>query len=106
MSPDEPPVRPPAPRMALRRAIFAGLVVFTMALLAAWFLRLSGANGLTWPEGAMFALYVVTLPWIVIGFWNALIGLVILSWTTIRCGGSRRSPRLSPMRRSPSGRRS
>ncbi|WGF88716.1 glucans biosynthesis glucosyltransferase MdoH [Marinivivus vitaminiproducens] len=78
MSPADRSAQPPSPCMPLRRTVFAALVLSTMAGLGAWFLRLFGADGLSWPETAMLALFLLTLPWTVIGLWNAVIGFVIL----------------------------
>src|ERR1700753_1883042 len=61
-----------------RRAIFAALFVVTMAA-SLWL----AASALT-PGGfgildlAALACFAVTLPWMVAGFWNAVIGFVIM----------------------------
>ncbi|MFD2181573.1 glucans biosynthesis glucosyltransferase MdoH [Rhodoplanes azumiensis] len=61
-----------------RRALFAGLVLITMAgllALAAAALAPGGPSGL---DLLLLVLFGVTLPWTVIGFWNAVIGFLIL----------------------------
>ncbi len=62
-----------------RRILFAFLVVATMAGLATAMATLLSVNGWNLPKIAMFAGFLVSLPWTVIGFWNALIGLM-LTW--------------------------
>jgi membrane glycosyltransferase len=68
----------PGERLAVRRIVFFALVGVTMVGLL-WLLAKSlspgGLGALDWLLLAMFA---VTLPWSVIGFWNAAIGFVIL----------------------------
>ena len=61
-----------------RRVLFAVLVTGSMLgllWLAALALEPRGIGGL---DIALIALFAVTLPWIVIGFWNAVIGLLIM----------------------------
>ena len=61
-----------------RRALFAALFAATMAgCLALAALTLTpGGFGIV--DMTLLALFAVTLPWMVAGFWNALIGLVIV----------------------------
>ncbi len=62
----------------VRRISFA-LAVSAMALaLTALMAAALGANGITGAELAVLSLYVLTLPWIVIAFWNAAIGLALM----------------------------
>jgi membrane glycosyltransferase len=68
--------------LAVRRALFATLTVTTicaMITLAALALRPGGIGVL---DIALLALFAVTLPWIVIGFWNAVIGFIIMRFAT------------------------
>src|SRR5262245_19347018 len=68
---------PPAP-LTLRRALFFVLVSLTIAgqiTLAA--LALS-PGGFSVVDIVLIGLFAVTLPWYVIGFWNATIGLLIM----------------------------
>jgi len=60
--------------------------LFVAALNGASFLALAGAmayvlaaGGWSWPEMGMYAPCLVTLAWLVIGFWNAVIGMVLLA---------------------------
>jgi membrane glycosyltransferase len=37
------------------------------------------AGGWSWPQVGLYAAYLVTLPWLVTGLWNAVIGMVLLA---------------------------
>jgi membrane glycosyltransferase len=61
-----------------RRALFAALVIATIAAVM-WLAAVAlSADGLGPLDVVLLALFLVTLPWTVIGFWNAAIGFVIL----------------------------
>lgn len=61
-----------------RRVLFAGLVGATIAAVM-WLTTVAlAADGLDGLDIALLALFLVTLPWTVIGFWNAAIGFLIL----------------------------
>jgi membrane glycosyltransferase len=61
-----------------RRVLFAVLFAATMAgSLALGALALT-PDGLGWIDVALLALFTVTLPWMVAGFWNAVIGFLIM----------------------------
>jgi membrane glycosyltransferase len=67
--------------LAIRRMLFAILFAVTMAgslVLAA--LALS-PGGLDLIDCALLLLFAVTLPWMVAGFWNAVIGFLIMRFT-------------------------
>jgi membrane glycosyltransferase len=64
--------------LAGRRALFAVLVAATMAGLLSLAALALAPGGFGIIDGALLLLFVVTLPWMVVGFWNAVIGLVIL----------------------------
>jgi membrane glycosyltransferase len=67
--------------LAIRRMLFAILFAVTMAgslVLAA--LALS-PGGLDLVDCALLLLFAVTLPWMVAGFWNSVIGFLILRFT-------------------------
>jgi membrane glycosyltransferase len=67
--------------MTFRRLLFGGLVVATMALLL-WLAAMALArDGLDALEIAVLALFVIVMPWMVIGFWNALIGFLIMRFS-------------------------
>jgi membrane glycosyltransferase len=71
-----PAVRPA--NLAGRRVLFAALVIATIAAVM-WLAAVAlSADGLGALDIVMLALFLVTLPWTVIGFWNAAIGFVIL----------------------------
>lgn len=61
-----------------RRWIFFTLVAATCLALFAWMARLIGADGIDPLDVAMLALYAGTLPWVVIGLWNAVIGVGLI----------------------------
>jgi membrane glycosyltransferase len=61
-----------------RRVLFSALVGATMAGLM-WLLGAAlSAGGWSTLDAALMLLFFVTLPWTVIGFWNAIIGFVIM----------------------------
>ena len=67
--------------LAIRRMLFAILFAVTMAAsLALAALALSPA-GLDLIDCALLLLFAVTLPWMVAGFWNAVIGFLIMRFT-------------------------
>jgi membrane glycosyltransferase len=61
-----------------RRLLFATLVIATIAAVMALAAAALAAHDLGVLDVALLALFLVTLPWTVIGFWNAAIGFVIL----------------------------
>ena len=64
-----------------RRIIFATLVLATIVGLGAAFWTVLAVDGWTIPEFVMLFCFLVSAPWIVIGFWNALIGFSILRFS-------------------------
>lgn len=77
------PAHPARPRlsgagtMRARRWLFLGLNILTVSALFAAMAGMMAMDGLTWPEGVMLFAYLLTLPWLSIGFWNGLIGFAI-----------------------------
>ena len=72
------PLHPVAPErrvLARRRALVLVLNVATFAALFAAMLAILSHGGLLVPEWIMLAAFCVTLPWLTIGFWNAILGL-------------------------------
>ena len=67
-----------AERFWLRRAAFALLVLTTIGAAFGAFAWLIGRDGLDLLDWLMLACLALTLPWTIIGFWNAVIGLAIL----------------------------
>jgi membrane glycosyltransferase len=61
-----------------RRLLFAGLVVATIIAVMGLMTVALAADGLDGLDFALLGLFLVTLPWTVIGFWNAAIGFLIL----------------------------
>ena len=79
---DVPHGQPMTGSMTLRRLLFGVLVAATMALLL-WLATMALApDGLDAVEVAVLALFTITMPWMVIGFWNALIGFLIMRFST------------------------
>jgi membrane glycosyltransferase len=67
----------PAP-LALRRALFFLLVGTTIAGLICLSVVALSAGGFNAVDLILVVLFAITLPWTVIGFWNATIGLLIM----------------------------
>ena len=65
-----------APRR--RRQLFASLVVSTALLALALMVWTLQASGFDWIDALIVACFAATLPWTVIGFWNAVVGLVVM----------------------------
>ncbi|WP_020181357.1 glucans biosynthesis glucosyltransferase MdoH [Methylopila sp. M107] len=64
--------------LAARRIAFAAAVLSTIAGLGFAFATVLAHGGWTIPEFVMFACFLASAPWIVIGFWNAVIGFALL----------------------------
>ncbi|MBA5775912.1 glucans biosynthesis glucosyltransferase MdoH [Stappia sp. F7233] len=67
-----------APSVRPRRIVFATLVGSSILALTALLAVTLSSNGISLGEGAMILCFVATLPWTVIGFWNAVIGLCLM----------------------------
>ena len=65
-------------RLHRRRLTVLALNTVTVAGLIAAMVTILAHGGFTLMEGAMLAAFVLTTPWLSIGFWNALIGSVAL----------------------------
>jgi len=61
-----------------RRRIVALLNIFTWLALATGFGWLLGSNGWTLLDMAMMLAFLIGTPWTVLGFWNSVIGLLLL----------------------------
>ncbi|WP_218575079.1 glucans biosynthesis glucosyltransferase MdoH [Reyranella sp. CPCC 100927] len=68
-------------KMAWRRIVFALLVTASVAAMLGLMAYTLGAGGLDIVDGLMLACFAVTLPWSVIGFWNAVIGFALMRFT-------------------------
>ncbi|MCB9946302.1 MAG: glucans biosynthesis glucosyltransferase MdoH [Rhodospirillaceae bacterium] len=78
---DSAPSAAALPRMRGRRLVFLALVsAMILAVVSAMGLIL-GSDGFTIVEIAMLVLFTLNTPWVVIGFFNALIGFVLLHAT-------------------------
>ena len=64
-----------------RRIVFATFVLLSIGVLSALLLQAFSPNGISIVELILFACFLITLPWTVIGFWNAVIGFVLLRMT-------------------------
>ena len=64
-----------------RRVLFATLVVATIAALLALAGKALSAGGFTAMDGLLLVLFGCTLPWSVIGFWNATIGFLVMRFS-------------------------
>ncbi|MEM9224769.1 MAG: glucans biosynthesis glucosyltransferase MdoH [Pseudomonadota bacterium] len=65
-------------RILLRRRMFViALNVLTVGALAGVMIYALGYGGWTVPRVGMALAFAVTLPWLSIGFWNALIGVIL-----------------------------
>lgn len=71
------PLTPPAVLLR-RRLIFAALTIGTWAGVLALMARLLSVNGWTWAEAGILVCFALSAPWVILGFWNALIGFILL----------------------------
>ena len=65
-------------RIVGRRALFATLVLLTIAVLLALAAYALSAGGFGTADALLLLFFGLTMPWSVIGFWNATIGFVIM----------------------------
>lgn len=61
-----------------RRGVFAALVIASCLALLGWMARILGADGYDAVDLGMLLLYAGTLPWVIIGLWNAIIGVALI----------------------------
>jgi len=64
--------------LSRRRMVVLLLNIVTVAILAASMAYLMSHGGWSFVKAAMWVAYFVTLPWLSIGFWNAIIGFGVL----------------------------
>ena len=64
-----------------RRRIFTGLVILTITSLLALMYATLSTKGLTALEFVMLICFFVTIPWLAVGFWNAVIGLALMRFS-------------------------
>lgn len=67
--------------LTLRRLLVAGLNLALFVLLAIWAASVLGAGGWSGIDIALFVAFLAILPWTILGFWNALLGLYVLHGT-------------------------
>jgi membrane glycosyltransferase len=65
-------------RVFARRVFFAMLVLSTIAALFVLAALALSAGGLTFSDGVLLLFFALTMPWAVIGFWNGIIGFLIM----------------------------
>ncbi|MEX5727776.1 membrane glycosyltransferase [Rhodovulum iodosum] len=68
---------PEARRLVRRRLLVLALNLVTMAALIAGMAAILSHGGLLVAEWVMLAAFAVTLPWLTIGLWNAIIGFAL-----------------------------
>ena len=61
-----------------RRVFFTALVLTTIAALLVLTAYALSAGGLTFSDGVLLLFFGLTMPWAVIGFWNGVIGFLIM----------------------------
>jgi membrane glycosyltransferase len=71
-------VRDAAMRWTCRRFLFAASVVATTVLLSAWLASVLAAGGFGVITAIMVTAFAVKATWVVINFWNAVIGFFVL----------------------------
>jgi membrane glycosyltransferase len=64
--------------LTLRRILFLALVGLTMAAMIGLLAVALSAGGFGFVDFILVVLFAVTLPWMVIGFWNATIGFLVM----------------------------
>jgi membrane glycosyltransferase len=64
--------------LTLRRILFLTLVGLTMAAMIGLLVVALSAGGFGFVDFVLVVLFAITLPWMVIGFWNATIGFLIM----------------------------
>jgi membrane glycosyltransferase len=88
-------------KLPLRRTLVVVLNLVSMAVLALAMGKLLGSGGWKLPEILFMALYLIGLPWTLLGFWNSVIGFVILRLVKDPVGytnpAMRRTPAFGPI---------
>ena len=65
-------------KMAWRRGVFALLVMASVATMLGLMTYTLGIGGLDVIDWLILSCFAVTLPWLAIGFWNAVIGFALM----------------------------
>ena len=71
-------LRPSQPAMTARRIIFLTLFLVSFAALTVLMAVTLSPNGYGVLDFLVLGCFIVTLPWTIIGFWNAVIGLAVM----------------------------
>lgn len=69
-----------------KRSVFWVLVLATIGFLTSVMIATLGKSGFSLPEYVLLACFLITLPWTAIGFWNAVIGFVLMRATNDPAG--------------------
>ncbi len=69
-------------RLFRRRLIFGGLVLTSLAVLTVIMVLTLFPGGFVLSEVMMLLAFLVTLPWLTIGFWHAVIGLMLMRFSS------------------------
>lgn len=67
-----------SPALVGRRVLFAVLVIGAIAAMLWLMAKALAPGGFSLADALVFFMFAITLPWTVIGFWNAVIGLLVL----------------------------
>jgi membrane glycosyltransferase len=88
-------------KLPRRRAVVVALNLLSMAGLAWAMSRVLGSHGWSAPTIAFMTIYLIGLPWTLLGFWNSVIGFVLLRLVKDPAGYTnpaiRRTPEDSPI---------
>ncbi len=66
------------PSLAGRRGLMLVLCLGLGLTVTSLMVRILGVNGWTWAEIGALVCFILTLPWTVLGFWNASIGFILV----------------------------
>ncbi|WP_052711913.1 glycosyltransferase family protein [Elstera litoralis] len=69
------------PSLPLRRGLMLVLCLGLGLAVTATMVRILGVNGWSWAEAGALVCFILSLPWTVLGFWNALIGFGLVHVT-------------------------
>lgn len=67
--------------LLLRRVLFGALSALTLLGMTWWLARLLAGDGLGVSDVLIVAMFLIHAPWIVIGFWNSVVGFSVLHFT-------------------------
>lgn len=73
-----PSLNGPAPSLRGRRVLFTALVAGTVLAMCGLMIATLSRGGFGLLDTILTVFFLITLPWTVIGFWNAVIGLMVL----------------------------